>query len=246
MSPTRPSLYRTIHSEIVQQILSGAWSPGYRIPSELHLAAQYHCSRMTVNKALSQLAAEGYIERRRRAGSVVAQPVVQSAVLDIHGVEDEVHTLGQRYGYTLLTRAERAIDPATDDHFDGQTGEMLDIAALHLADGQPFCLEERRISLVTVPEAKFGDFGDTAPGAWLLARVPWNQATHEIRAVGANDLAASTLDILKGTPCLVIERRTWNTSGSITHVRFTYQGIRHTVTARFAPLGPQAEPDAED
>jgi GntR family histidine utilization transcriptional repressor len=238
-------MYRTIHSDIVQQILSGAWSPGYRIPSEVDLAAQYSCSRMTVNKALSQLAAEGYIERRRRAGSVVAQPVVQSAVLDIHGIEDEVGTLGLPYRYTLLSRTERAIEPGRDDHFDGQTGEMLDIAALHLADGLPFCLEERRISLVTVPEARFGDFGDTAPGAWLLARVPWNQATHEIRAVAASDLAASALDIPKGTPCLVIERRTWNTSGSITQVRFTYQGTRHAVTAQFAPLGPQPVQGAE-
>ncbi len=246
MTPKRPSLYRTIHSDIVQKILSGAWSPGYRIPSEHHLADQYNCSRMTVNKALSQLAAEGYIERRRRAGSVVAQPVVQSAVLDIHGVEDEVNTLGLPYGYRLLSRTDRPIDPAMDDHFDGQTGEVLDIAALHLADDRPFCLEERRISLTTVPEARFGDFGDTSPGSWLLARVPWNQATHEIRAVGASDLAASALDIPKGTPCLVIERRTWNTSGSITQVRFTYQGTRHAVTARFAPLGPQAEPDAAD
>jgi GntR family histidine utilization transcriptional repressor len=209
----------------------------------MHLAAQYHCSRMTVNKALSQLAAEGYIERRRRAGSVVAQPRVQSAVLDIHGVEDEVGTLGLPYGYTLLARSVREIDDNADDHFDGQSGEILEIAALHLADGRPFCVEERRISLVTVPEAKFGDFGETAPGTWLLARVPWNQATHEIRAVGASQLAASALDIPKGTPCLVIERRTWNTSGSITQVRFTYEGTRHAVTARFAPLGPQADPD---
>ncbi|MBN9194540.1 MAG: acetate--CoA ligase family protein, partial [Microbacterium sp.] len=61
---------------------------------ELDLAEQYGCSRMTVNKALTQLANAGLIERRRKAGSYVAQPRAQSAVLDIHDIRDEVQSLG--------------------------------------------------------------------------------------------------------------------------------------------------------
>lgn len=241
--PTMPkptpqtSLYRTIYTDVVQHIHDGTWAPGHRVPSEMELSERYDCSRMTVNKALSQLAAEGYIERRRRAGSVVAQPRVQSAVLEIHDIKSEVAAIGESYGYHLISRGIRALQSG-DEHFSQQHGPLLHLVAVHLADGKPFCLEERWISLETVPEATDVSFEDESPGAWLLQQVPWNQATHTIRALGADTQASAHLQIAPGAPCLAVERRTWNTNGSITEVRFTYPGDRHLLTARFTPPGP--------
>ena len=53
------TLHARIRAEIEARILSGEWPPGYRIPPETELVATYGCSRMTVNKAMSSLAAEG-------------------------------------------------------------------------------------------------------------------------------------------------------------------------------------------
>ncbi|RUW22285.1 GntR family transcriptional regulator, partial [Mesorhizobium sp. M4B.F.Ca.ET.013.02.1.1] len=78
------SLHQRILSDISEKILSGAWAPGHRIPFEHELTTEYNCSRMTVNKALSQLAKAGLIERRRRSGSFVRQPQSQAAVLELH------------------------------------------------------------------------------------------------------------------------------------------------------------------
>ena len=58
--------------------MSGEWAPGHRIPFEHELATEYGCSRMTVNKALSQLARAGLIERRRRSGSFVLPAEIAS------------------------------------------------------------------------------------------------------------------------------------------------------------------------
>lgn len=58
---TASTLHQRIRADIGERIRSGAWSPGHRIPFEHELMAQYGCSRMTVNKALSPLA-----ERARR------------------------------------------------------------------------------------------------------------------------------------------------------------------------------------
>ena len=63
------SLHQRILAEIEEKILSGEWPPGYRIPFEHELKEHYHCSRMTVNKVLTQLAGAGLIQRRRKAGS---------------------------------------------------------------------------------------------------------------------------------------------------------------------------------
>ena len=65
------------------QILSGLVGPGDRIPSELELMARYGCSRMTVSRALSTLSNAGLLQRRRRAGTVVAQRRTESMVLDV-------------------------------------------------------------------------------------------------------------------------------------------------------------------
>ncbi len=230
------SLYQRIIDDVERRILSGEWQPGHRIPSEREFSEQYGCSRMTVNKALSQLAQAGYIERRRRAGSVVSRPHVQSAILEIHDIQSEVQALGLEYRYVPLSRREQKARTADAPHFDaGGADRLLAVTALHLAGSGPFCHEERLINLLAVPEARDESFIDLAPGAWLLSRVPWNQAEHEIRAIAAGREVASVLEIPEGTPCLVIERRTWNLDHVVTFVRLTYLAGSHSVIARFGP-----------
>ena len=65
--PKDTTLHKRIRSEIQARILSGVWPPGHRIPFEHELMGEYGCSRMTVNKALSQLAKSGLIERRKKS-----------------------------------------------------------------------------------------------------------------------------------------------------------------------------------
>ncbi len=63
----KPTLYKQIRLDIERRILTGEWPPGHRIPFEHELMARYRCSRMTVSKALSELAQADLIERRRKA-----------------------------------------------------------------------------------------------------------------------------------------------------------------------------------
>ena len=101
---TRPqTLHARIRAEIEARILSGEWPPGHRIPTESELVATYGCSRMTVNKAMSSLAAEGLILRNRRAGTVVARPRIHSAILNIPDIRAKVEERGAIYGYHALT-----------------------------------------------------------------------------------------------------------------------------------------------
>ena len=66
----RPAtLHERILNEVRDNILRGAWPPGHRIPFETEMAAAYGVSRMTVNKVLTQLTREGYLERRRKSGT---------------------------------------------------------------------------------------------------------------------------------------------------------------------------------
>jgi GntR family transcriptional regulator, histidine utilization repressor len=230
------SLYQRILADIRDRILSGEWPPGYRIPFEHELTVVYGCSRMTVNKALSQLAKAGLIERRRRSGSFVRRPQLQSAILEIHDIKAEVDALGLPYGYELVARRQRRVTRADLARLDlSASGMVLEVSCRHFAGERPFCLEDRLISLSAVPEAAEESFEETAPGPWLISRVPWSAAEHTIRATSADRESAAALGIAEGTACLVIERKTWSAEQPVTHVRLTYAGDSHALVARFAP-----------
>lgn len=236
MEARSASLSQRILDDITDRIVSGDWPPGHRIPFEHELAAEYGCSRMTVNKALTQLARTGLIERRRRAGSVVAQPRGQSAILEIHDVRAEVQALGRPYRYELNARRLRRATAADRGRLDVPVGSaVLELSCRHFAGRQPFCLEERMIGLSTVPQAAGESFTDVAPGPWLIAQVPWSAAEHTIRATGADPATAAALDVAIASPCLVIERRTWSADKPVTFVLLTYAAGSHALVARFTP-----------
>jgi len=231
-----PTLHQRILSDIEGRIVSGEWPPGHRIPFEVELAAQYRCSRMTVNKVVTQLAKSGLVERRKRSGTFVIQPQAQSAILEIHDIAAEVKSLDLPYSFRVTHQARRKSQAEDARQLElARSSTILEVVCIHSAGKHPFCVEERLINLGTVPEAAQADFKQVAPGPWLLNQVPWSAAEHKIYAISAKPEIAAMLDVPVGTACLVVERRTWNNGGAITHVRFTYPGDRHALVASFTP-----------
>ena len=229
------TLHARIRAEIEARILSGEWPPGHRIPPETELVATYGCSRMTVNKAMSSLAAEGLILRNRRAGTVVARPRLHSAILNIPDIRAKVEERGSIYGYHLLTdelRPPCCVHLGSEGH---HLGRSRFIRSVHSSDGLPVMLEDRHIFLDAVPEAAHADFTYEPPGAWLVAHVPWTEAEHRIAAIAAEPPIARTLEIATGAPCLLVERRTWRGTETVTIVRQVFRGDAFDLIARFGP-----------
>lgn len=227
------SIHQRILRDVEDRILSGEWAPGHRIPYEHELMVEYDCSRMTVNKVMSELAARGLITRRRRAGSFVAAPEIEQSILDIHDFVAEAERRGVAYRYEQLSRHVGQAE-------NGAAGEMLSLSGLHRFNGIPVALEARRINLEAVPDARDAAFDTVAPGTWLLQQVPWSEAEHVIRAVPADAATAEALDIPKGAACLVLERHTWQAGVPITDVRLTHPGERYHFVGRFRPAGGRA------
>jgi GntR family transcriptional regulator, histidine utilization repressor len=232
------ALYQRIRNDLEAKILSGAWAPGYRVPFEHELMETYSCSRMTVNKVLSGLADAGLVVRRRRAGSFVSRPRVQSAILQIPDLKAEVEKRGERYGYRLLDLRKR-LASAQDRARLGVDGRasVLALRCRHEAEGQPFAIEDRLINLQAVPDAARQDFSVTPPNTWLIGHVPWTEAEHRITACNADKDVAAELQIERDIACLVIERRTWRNGEPITAVRLMHPGHLYDLIARFTPTG---------
>lgn len=228
------TLEARIRADLEQRIRSGALKPGDRIPFEHELVAHYGCARATVSKALGALARAGLIERRRKAGSFVAHPHSEAAVLDIPDIAAAVAQRGGGYRFELVARA---IEAAHGDPVFADGARLLRLEGVHHALDGPFAHEERRIALATVPEAEGADFSGTAPGLWLIDHVPWSEAEHRISAVPAAGAVAVRLKLPRGTPCLRLDRATWRNGTPVTRVRQTFPGDRYDLVARFTPSG---------
>jgi GntR family histidine utilization transcriptional repressor len=231
------SLAARIRSDLEAKIRSGEWLPGARIPTELELTRSYGCARMTVHRAIAPLVSEGLIERRKKAGSFVARPHVQTAVIEIPDIAAIIEARGEAYRFELLgrrlCRAGDVEDTALAPEFEPR-GKLLVLNGLHIADAQPFCLEHRMISLEAAPEAEGVDFSNLAPGSWLLGHIPWSEARHRITACNAGDQAAR-LGIARTAACLSVERWTWRLGEPVTFVRQLFPGDRYDLIAQFSP-----------
>jgi len=76
--PLHRQLFLVLHDEISR----GTLQPGDPLPTEQSLCAQFGVSRITVRRALGDLADEGLVERRQGVGSFVRQgvPITQRPV----------------------------------------------------------------------------------------------------------------------------------------------------------------------
>ena len=230
------ALHERIRAEIEGAILSGRLRPGDRIPKETDLMAQYACARMTVNKALSALAATGMVERRKRAGSFVARPRAQSMVLDVPDLAAAIAARGQSYRWEMASRKITLPDRAEAEAL-GVKANVLAVTGVHFADDLPLAFEQRMVNLALVPDIAGADLSQTPPGSWLIAHVPWTEAENRISAAAAPPAIARALGIARGNPCLVLERRTWRGADTVTRVRQHFVADRYELIARFGPGG---------
>lgn len=69
----RENVSEQVFKQLKQQLLSGEWKTGDKIPSENELTAAFGVSRVTVRQALQKLLAMGLIETRAGEGSFVKE-----------------------------------------------------------------------------------------------------------------------------------------------------------------------------
>jgi len=235
-APPPQTLDWRIRADLEGRIRSGEWRPGHRIPTEHELMARYACSRMTVSKAITALVRAGLVERRKKAGSFVARPRTQTAVVKIPDIPALIRARGESYRFQLLTRRLRMLDPNDPGESQLESDrKVLEVSGVHFAANAAFALEVRVLNLDAVPEAATVEFDVTPPGTWLLQHIPWTEARHRIVAINADAQIARSLEIKRGTACLLVERHTSQLGDWITFARLVFPGDRYDLTASFGP-----------
>ena len=205
--PLHRQLFLVLHDEIERGLIA----PGDPLPTEQTLCDQFGVSRITVRRALADLAEQGYIERRQGVGSFVREHgPTEPADLSLAGrsymdglrqsqfeTEVEVVELGTR-------RPPRTIAEAL-----GTSGELLHIVRVRRQrrTGEPLIVSDAWLP---------NELADTLTESALLrsplyellsdAGVVMDRVQHEITAEIAGPRNAHLLDTAIGAALLRLNR----------------------------------------
>ncbi len=201
--PLHRQLFLVLHDEIDRGVLA----PGDALPTEQTLCEQFGVSRITVRRALADLAEQGYIERRHGVGSFVRQhgpadvPVDRSYMQGLRQTQFETEVdvveLGTRYPPRAVAETLETSD------------ELLHIVRLRRQrrTGEPLMVTDvwlpQRLSPVLTESAL-----RRAPLYELLsdAGITLDRVRHEITAEIAGPRNAHLLDTAIGAALLRVNR----------------------------------------
>jgi len=236
-------LYRQVKAHVLDLIATGALKPGDRVPSEHELVSALGVSRMTANRALRELTAEGRLTRTAGVGTFVAERRPVGAMLAIRNIADEIRERGGAHSADPLHLAAEALPPDLASRFDLPVGTVLfHSLLLHREDGRPLQLEDRWVLPDAAPDYLSLDFRTVTPSQHLLEVAPVQEVEHLVEAVIPDARTARLLDMAAGEPCLKLSRRTWidgvaGRGGRVASLAvFLYPAGRYRLGGRFRPV----------
>lgn len=224
MPATRENMsYREIKQIVLDRIQSRVWGPDCLLPNETELAEEFSSTRTTVNRALRELAEEGFLERKRKAGTRVLNAPVRKAQFAIPLVRDEVAATGAAYRYALVEQRSVPAPAWISARLGlGQEQDVLHVRCMHYAGNAPFQYEVRWIISNSIPEVLDADFSQSGPNDWLVQKVPFSNLELSFMAARADQTAAEFLDAATGDPLFTAERITWLRGQPVTLARLYF------------------------
>lgn len=223
--PSNEPLYRRLEQALKQAFAASLIRRGAALPSERVLSTTLGISRVTVRKALDVLVADGFLDRRHGAKTVLSSRLEKS-LSTMTSFSEDIRSRGMEPGGTWLSR-EIARPSPSEMMALGISGSerVVRLRRLRTADGMPIAIETATLPARFVPDPL--GIGDSlylyldAAGALPVRALQRMQAKpgtpEEKRLLSAPDDAA----------LLVMERRCFLADGQI--VEFTETRYRGDV-----------------
>lgn len=228
--------YAQVKQHLKDGLAQGLWAPGALMPSESELVAQFGVSRMTVNRALKELQAEGLVNRVQGVGSFAAPLHKVSSMLRLRDVHDEIAERGHLHQAQVQLQTSEAATKGLAAQLGLSPGdEVFHTCIVHLENGVPLQVEDRYVNPTEAPDYLAQDFSHTTPTHYLFEATALWRAQYTIESSLPTKKEAQWLGIAPADPCLVVVRRTMSRSGVITLARLVHPGRRYLLEGQFEP-----------
>ena len=230
--------------ERVLELIDGL-ARGDAIPSERQLTVELGVSRLTVRAALDELVREGYLVRRRGAGTFVAEPKVAKG-MNITSFSEDMRQRGLTPGSRTI---ELRVVPA-----GARLGRILHVSPsepvvaakrLRLADGEPMAIELLHVRESLVPGLTALDLEQESFYELLEHRYGIEIAggTQTVEPTVTNEEESEALGVPLHSPALLFERVTRSQAGDIVEfTSSTYRGDRYRLVSELGAGGVPAQP----
>jgi GntR family histidine utilization transcriptional repressor len=231
-----PAPFARIKQHRKEGLAAGLWPPGALMPSEAELVTLFGVSRMTVNRALRELQAEGLVQRSQGVGTFAAPLHQVSSTLTIRDLQEEIGARGHlHHAIVHLQRSEPAPEPLAAQLGVTVGVEVFHTLIVHHENGLPLQCEDRFVNPGCAPGYLRADFTLTTPTRYLFEHTALWRAQYTIESARATAQEAQLLGIARDEPCLVVVRRTFTRDAAITIARLVHPGSRYRLSGEFTP-----------
>lgn len=227
-------LYAQVKEHIRTNIIDGVWRPGTRVPSENELVESFGISRMTANRALRELTADGYLKRVPGVGSFVREGAATTSLLELRNIADEIAARGSKYSSRLITREKINSSETLASEFEWQkAGQLYHLVLVHEENGVPVQLENRWVNPLKAADFLIQNFIRETPSAYLINAVPVDELEQSVTAIMPGPREQDLLKIGADEPCIALHRRSWNGGEVVTVATFIYPSSRYSLQSRY-------------
>jgi GntR family transcriptional regulator len=228
-------IYRQLTQKCREELRKGAYGPDQRFLSERELVSRYGISRVTANKVISNLVAEGLLIFRPGIGTFVAPPANLSASLrEMESFTASAKLLGLRPSTEVLEfkTLEHADLPAAiaDLLHLGARDKVYYVERLRLADAEPVILEYRWINAALIPKLKKKDLQGSFYALISERPLKLDGEDHQIQARNLTAGEACHLRTPAGAAALVVNGRGYTEDRKpIWYQALLYRGDRYVL-----------------
>jgi GntR family transcriptional regulator len=205
--------YFQLQNQLVEQIVSGAWKVGDRLPSEPAICEHFGVSRTTVRQALAELESEGLIRKEKGRGTFIAQPRSSWLLQSAHGFYDEAARTGHTVTSRVLRREIEELPEWACEALKVSHGcRGLTLERLRWVDGRiaMYVITHLPLELSEVVFAADLERGSLYQVLEERAGLVVVGGRRVVEAVRAEDGLAALLEVDSGAPLLFVESASWN------------------------------------
>jgi GntR family transcriptional regulator, histidine utilization repressor len=233
--PQTAARYLQVKQYILDRISGGLLRAGERVPSENELVRELEVARMTANRALRELAADGVLVRVAGVGTFVAEQRVHAHPLEVRNIADEIRSRGHDYEAKVVVLDAVSASGDICERCGVTAGARLDHSLLiHFEGGIPLQVEDRYVNPTIVPGYLRNDFTRITPHEFLMQAAPLQRAEHTVRALIPDGRIRRMLKLDPSDACLLIRRRTWAGGRIATVADLYHPGSRYELSGAFS------------
>lgn len=143
-------LYQQVLGDLKAGIMSGRYQPGDKLPSEAELSERYSVSRVTVRRALDELAGEGYLTSRQGKGTFVTQRKLTRKLRQSSNAKsftDLCAEAGMTAGAHVLECQVVPVHSESRTLFGAECDKLVLVSRIRTADGIPIMEENNYFPL---------------------------------------------------------------------------------------------------